>query len=69
MMSRGRSKPAFQFMPVRIFMQMIQTELDSRATYNHPRDRDHLQVLKTMLHALDSLMREYYSPIEPATSP
>eukprot|EP00965_Chrysotila_dentata_P180196 5949650-Pleurochrysis_carterae.AAC.1 len=43
MMSRGRSPPAFQFMPVRTFMQMIQTELDLRAAYNYPRDRDHLQ--------------------------
>eukprot|EP00965_Chrysotila_dentata_P054515 1809087-Pleurochrysis_carterae.AAC.4 len=58
MMSRDRSSPVFRFMPVRIFIQMVQTELDSRAAYNRLRDRDHLQVLKTILHALDSHMRE-----------
>eukprot|EP00965_Chrysotila_dentata_P007513 244016-Pleurochrysis_carterae.AAC.1 len=56
-------------MPVRIFMQMVQTELDSLATYNHPRDRDHPHVLRAMLHALDSHMREYHSPMEPAAPP
>eukprot|EP00965_Chrysotila_dentata_P093935 3104515-Pleurochrysis_carterae.AAC.1 len=50
-------------------MQMVQTELDSRATYNHSRERDHLQVLRAMLHALDYHMREYHSPMEPATPP
>eukprot|EP00965_Chrysotila_dentata_P170797 5638162-Pleurochrysis_carterae.AAC.1 len=56
-------------MPVRIFMQMVQTELDSRATYNHPRDRDSLHVLRAMMHALDSHMREYHSPRKPASPP
>eukprot|EP00965_Chrysotila_dentata_P089140 2943480-Pleurochrysis_carterae.AAC.1 len=69
MMPRGRSPPAFQFTPVRIFMQMVQTKLDSCATYNQPRDRDNLQVLRAMLHALDPHMREYHSPMEPASPP
>eukprot|EP00965_Chrysotila_dentata_P136573 4516608-Pleurochrysis_carterae.AAC.1 len=56
-------------MPVRIFMQMVQTELDLRATYNLPRDRDNLHLLKAMLHALDSHMREYHSPMKPASPP